>query len=109
MMNIKCIRLGFCCVLPIIIWFSNTYAELRDPTRPASYIDETSNTWELNAIIISPKRRVAVIDGKSVQIDDEINGEKVVAIESSSVILDGSEGKMTLFLLDKPVKKELEK
>lgn len=89
----------------ILLWNTHIFAQLRDPTRPVSFTDtDSSSPWQLSAIIISAKRRVAVINDKSMQIGDIVFDQKVIAIESNYVILEGPEGKMTLYLLDKQIK-----
>lgn len=85
------------------------YAEFQDPTRPP--LQGLENKAEgaprtLTATFTSSERRLAVIDGMIVKIGDEVAGNRVVAIESNSVQLEGVDGKITLFLVDKLVKQK---
>lgn len=88
----------------LAILFSQTiYAEIRDPTRPSGY-EESGGPSEVNAIIISSDRRIAIIGEKSVKVGDELFGEKVIAIDRDSVTLEGSNGRTVLHLIDKSIK-----
>ncbi len=87
---------------------TQVFAEaLRDPTRP-EFLNNKNNVvtgpLELNAIILSPNRQVAVINGTVVKVGDEIGDAKVISIAPNTVQLDGVGGKITLFLLDKSLK-----
>lgn len=88
--------------------FSLAYAELRDPTRPEVVIQTSAASvklFELNAILIAKDRKIAVINGLNLKIGDPILGEHITAINKNTVQLSGPGGKITLFLLDKNVKK----
>jgi len=52
--------------------------------------------WRLGAVLISAEREVAVINGKSLQIGDKIEGYRVVKIEPSRVQLQMKKKKMIL-------------
>lgn len=95
-----------------IINTSNAYAELRDPTRPPDFISKKLGkgvaTWALTSILISKDRRIAVVNGQVVHEGDEIASETVISIQPNTVQLTGPGGKITLFLLDKTVKRESE-
>jgi hypothetical protein len=85
------------------------FAELRDPTMPAELKvnplqNNNVNMYQVEEIIISPDRRMAVINGQYKFVDDEIFGNRIVAINKNTVQLQGPSGKITLFLLGKPVK-----
>jgi MSHA biogenesis protein MshK len=85
------------------------YAELKDPTRPPGYINGTTtaiSTWELDAVIISKERTVAIINGEVVKVGDQIAGNRLVSIGPYSVQLESGDGKITLFLLDSSLKIE---
>lgn len=74
-------------------------ARLPDPTRPpqrAPAADEPAKTAEqgatrsgprLQSILISPQRKLAVIDGRTVPLGGEVNGAKLVAITEGGVTL----------------------
>lgn len=94
----------------LLLCLQSAYAELHDPTRPAKYVDNPlagsidTSTLELGLTLVSPDRKVVVINGLSLQVGDAVGSERVVAIESNCVRLVGPSGNITLFLLDKPVK-----
>lgn len=58
----------------------------------------------LTAIVVSPTRRVAVIDGTPVRVGDEVGGARVIEIEPLSVRLRGPEGEVVLSIAGAPVK-----
>jgi hypothetical protein len=79
--------------------------ELRDPTRPELFAAQTTDQpLTLNAILISPDRRLAIINGLYLKVDDQINENKVISIEPNVVRLTGPSGTITLYLLGKPIK-----
>ena len=64
---------------------------LEDPMRPYSPAPSESararDIPRVSAILISPSRRVAVIDGRSYGIGDLFNGAEILRIDSKSVHL----------------------
>jgi len=82
-----------------ILMFSFTsmtvYAQLDDPTRPPGYRlvlpggqkASRSTVFSLSSVRISPTRRTAVVNDRSVEAGDTVNGAKVVAIYPSTVKL----------------------
>jgi len=82
--------------------------ELRDPTRPEIIAATTGNTAQdqliLSAIIISPDRHVAVINGTVLKVGDNIGNATIVLIAPNKVQLQGPSDKITLFLLDQSLK-----
>lgn len=60
--------------------------ELRDPTRPSYLPSETASrtasapSWRLESIIVSANRRLAVINGRVVGVNDRVNAARVVEI-----------------------------
>ncbi len=80
---------------------------LSDPTRPpaapAASPDEGLNetakgALRLQSVLISPGRRVAVIDGRLVQLGERIGDATLVAISESQVVLQRAGGRETLKL-----------
>ncbi|HEX6929660.1 MAG TPA: hypothetical protein VF267_10440 [Gammaproteobacteria bacterium] len=62
-------------------------AELGDPTRPSYLRAESRNdtasrepSWHVESIIVSATRRLAVINGRVVGVDDRIAGARVTEI-----------------------------
>lgn len=94
----------------LLLSTSPSWAQLRDPTQPYNFSEKAQsaqiNSWELNAVLISSERRIAVINGQPFKLGDEVGGEKIVQVESNRVQLEGADGKITLFLLDTIVKRE---
>jgi len=87
------------------------WADLRDPTRPEN-VDMLSLTsempsTELQAIIISKDQRTVIINGRSFQEGDTMDNFKITAIYPNAVHLSGPNGKMTLFLFNQTVKKQV--
>jgi hypothetical protein len=58
----------------------------------------------LTAIVVSPTRRVAVIDGVPVRVGDEVGAARVIEIEPLSVRLRGPDGEIVLSIAGAPVK-----
>ena len=80
---------------------------LVDPTRPANYRQKGTNAlgtkaapkWVLSSTLISPARRLATINGKTVAVGEQIGTAKVVAIESASVAIRDGNKEIILELL----------
>ncbi len=64
---------------------------VRDPTRPLSYRlpskAAAKNRWRLDSVLISNKRKLAVINGESVKEQGWIKGAQVTHIESGKVTI----------------------
>lgn len=97
--------LSVCCLLFTQVGF----ASLRDPTRPENFQGSSTmgqiQTGELQAIIISKDRKVAIYNGQILKLGSQFAGFKVVAIKPNTVHLEGPDGKMTLFLFNQSIKK----
>ena len=96
-------------------------AELRDPTRPMDFSDldgvpgvdgtPTSTAharFVLQSILVSPTRRIAIVNGESLQKGDQIGSARVVEIEPWFVQLRGSEGDIELRMTTIQVKTPVE-
>jgi hypothetical protein len=81
----------------------NSYADLVDPTQPTQPTF-SSNTEEgglqLNAIIYSPKRPIAIIGGNIVKLNDVVDGYKVTEIQKQFVTLTASSGEVKTLKID---------
>ena len=73
---------------------SNAVYAIKDPTKPPDKVLEKirmkscdNKFYDLNAIIISKSRKIAVINGKTLSIGESIDGSQVIEIEKSSVYL----------------------
>ena len=68
-----------------------TADEMRDPMRPyrapvARIVEQPD--FDVQAIFVSSRRRLAIINGARVRVGDRIAGARVVEIESGLVTLD---------------------
>lgn len=80
---------------------------LSDPTRPnfgAGAAAATSG-WQLSSTLISPHRRLAIINGRAVAVGDRIAGATVVAIQPATVQLRTDAGEVTLELVSTDIKR----
>jgi MSHA biogenesis protein MshK len=90
-------------------------AELTDPTRPPAHrveqrlSDEDSGKeagLTLSSILISPSRRLAIINGQLVAAGDPVASFTVSEIGTSSVTLRGPSGRLQLHLIPPTIKRE---
>jgi MSHA biogenesis protein MshK len=79
-------------------------APLADPTRPPSAVESVSNEIaapagpRLQSVLISPSRRLAVIDGKTVGLGDKFGAATLEAVSETGVVLKYSDRRETLRL-----------
>jgi MSHA biogenesis protein MshK len=95
-----------------LLFTQAAYANLRDPTRPDNFQEAAAGQLpggELQAIIISKERRVAIFDGQTLTLGSQFAGFKVVAINPNTVHLEGPDGKMILFLFNQTIKRSVAK
>jgi MSHA biogenesis protein MshK len=80
---------------------------LADPMRPPAVPgpapaeaagDSAKAAARLQSVLISPGRRVAVIDGRVVQLGERVGDARLVAISESQVVLQRASGRETLKL-----------
>lgn len=69
--------------------------ELRDPTRPSYLPAENTKTpatrapaWEVESIIVSAGRRLAVVNGRVVGVNDRVGGARILEITPYEVRLE---------------------
>jgi len=69
-------------------------AQLNDPTRPPNIAEEViseagevDTSWDLSSILVSPERRVAIINGQAVKSGDMLAGAEVLNIDATGVKL----------------------
>ena len=104
-------------LLVLCIRLTNVQANtLQDPTKPSQNkpIFNTGQSssvlahsaLKLTAIINSNEYKQAIINGKSVAEGQQVQGYRVILISQNHVILDGLEGKQTLFVNNNNIKKD---
>ena len=75
-------------------------ALLADETRPRMVqVGDEKQGYLLTSILISARRRFAVINQKYYHVGDQIDGSSIIAIERNKVLLQGAGGVVTLTLL----------
>ena len=89
-----------CLLLTLCLSSINGWS-MKDPTRPSSYRYSAVESKGLNleSVLISEQRKVAVINGTAVSVGEEIGGAKVVAIEKNNVRVN-QHGKTVTLTLD---------
>ena len=98
-------------------WAPLAAADVPDPTEPPSSgaieggaapdaVSIAPGPGRLTAVVISPARRVAVIDGIPVRVGDEVGAARVIEIEPLSVRLRGPDGEVVLSIAGPPVKEK---
>jgi len=78
-------------------------AEVDDPMRPSLQAPETGSTevateWTLNSVLISERRRLAVVNGQVLRQGQSVDGARIIRIEPSQVVIRHSAGEETLSL-----------
>ena len=120
-LNNRCYFFLLFLVLPLYV---SSYAELPDPTRPATFIVEDSEpeifeeidvneivakeriNWKLSAIRISTEDRTAIVNGKLVRVGDDVGPAKVLEINPLSVVIDHEDRKLIVRLFKNKVIKD---
>lgn len=83
-------------VVTAVSFIAGTAAAVPDPTRPPTAEEirawQSQDTgqptaWRLESVLISERRKVAVINGRTVGVGDRVDGALVTAIEPGSVSL----------------------
>ncbi|MGH8739596.1 MAG: MSHA biogenesis protein MshK [Burkholderiales bacterium] len=87
---------------------------LADPTRPPSFSGEVSRSAaapasRLQSVLISPGRKLAVIDGRTVALGERVGDATVYAIAPNEVTLQKGAGYQTLKLFEGIEKQGIEK
>jgi hypothetical protein len=82
-------------------------AIITDPTKPfpdEPKVEAIADNYGLSAILISSDRRLAVVNGKLLQIGDSVDNGKVLAINTNSVVIEAPTGKQELKLFTNTLK-----
>lgn len=98
-------------------WWASSAAlaqPLADPMRPPAAAaaspepgEATKGAARLQSVLISPSRRVAVIDGRVVREGERVGDATLVSIAASHVLLRGPGGRETLKLIPVVQKKPI--
>ena len=81
---------------------------LRDPTRPysvRSFVSAGAATFNVTAIFVSQKRRVAIVNGRRVTEGDQVDGATVVEIRKDGLRLNLDGKALTTRLLPAALRK----
>ena len=94
---------GVCFLCYICLLFSaysspGIAESLIDPTRPPSELSVSGAPSDLQSIIISPKRRAAIINGQTVELGGKAGDVKLIEVKEGSVVLQGAKGRQVLTL-----------
>lgn len=80
-------------------------AQVNDPTRPPSAAElaawqalpsATTTRWQLQSVLISDQRRIAIINGKRAVVGKEIDGAVVTEIEPTHAVIQTDNDTVTL-------------
>lgn len=109
--------LTFAWLLLSATFVSAVAEELPDPTRPPIEIGASSGQSGrgeasggdaaqrgLQSVIISPNRRAAIINGKTVELGEKYNDAQLTEVTENGVVLSGAQGKQRLLLMFPAVK-----
>ncbi|MEA5444956.1 hypothetical protein VCB98_03885 [Gammaproteobacteria bacterium AB-CW1] len=86
-----------------MIWAMPATAEEDDPMRPPTDRGEQPATaaapsWDLTSVLISERRRLAVINDQLVRAGANVDGARVVRIEADHVVIRHAGGEQRLSL-----------
>jgi len=77
--------------------------KLRDPTRPYTAVERkavAAPRYVVNAIIVSPERRVAIVNGQRVGVGESVDNATVISIERQQLVLETNGRRITASLND---------
>ncbi len=73
--------------------------------RPAKRARDRAPSWRLQSVLVSPGRRVAVINGRALAVGERIHGARLVAIHPGHVVLQQGSRRIVVRLAMPKVKK----
>ena len=108
----KCRSLMLVCCLSLLSFLVRAEG-LVDPTRPQHgskkmLTEDQNKELALSAIFITAKSKQAIINGNSYAVGQSVLTYKVVSISPNTVELSGPQGKQSLFINNKNIKKDAE-
>lgn len=82
-------------------------AALRDPTRPPAGMVVPGPAYQpdgggLQAVLISPTRRAAIINGQTIRLGARYGDERLVAVSEGRAVLEGEHGRRELRVFANP-------
>lgn len=90
-------KMAVVCLMTIFVGHRFVFAEnLPDPTRPPATAADSSTQQgnsmpiagpELQSVLISPRRKVAIISGQSVMLGEKFGDARVIRITENEVVL----------------------
>ena len=100
---------------PALTGLSALAGDLPDPTRPPGRQPVRVQTapvtgpadWRLTMTRISPRERVAVLNGRVVRPGDRLKGARVVAVGPEAVVLESQGRRYRVGLVTRPVKRRV--
>lgn len=101
-----------CSVIFVLLGHPARAENVPDPTRPPMVTQSpavggaVASSLVLQSVLISPRLKVAIINGETVKLGDSYGAAKVVKISESGVVLD-TDGKLQTLKLFPGVEKEL--
>jgi MSHA biogenesis protein MshK len=80
---------------------------VRDPTQPPVGMVSTGPAYlpdggELQAVLISPTRRAAIINGQTIQLGGRYRDERLVGVSEGRAVLQGEHGRRELRVFSNP-------
>lgn len=98
------LALGLFCLTGRPVLAADAWGGLPDPTRPPSLGARTTEGGSaLQTTLVSPTRKLAIINGRTVGLGDTIGGSVVTDIRSYEVVLKTSSGGVTTLRLMPPL------
>ena len=87
--------------MSVIFAFAHAKEAIVDPMRPPGksalkISKQQTKNWKLTAILVSPERRMAVINNKLISVGEKVAGARVKVINSNSVELEVDGKRLTL-------------
>ncbi|MFP4609835.1 MAG: hypothetical protein ACLFQT_02340 [Thiohalophilus sp.] len=85
-------------------------AQLDDPTRPPGHrlpgSKQSAPSWYVNTIKISEQERIAIVNGRRVQVGDSVGGARVLDIQPGYVRLRYQQEEIAIRLVPGTIRKQ---
>jgi MSHA biogenesis protein MshK len=96
-------------MMSCVLWAARPVTDPTYPLSSAMGIQSTGGRWVLSSILISPTRKIAIINGQVLQRGDKIETFRIQAIEPHRVVLRNETDQKILALLPQSVKRPLQR